>query len=1037
MIQKQYETDEAEELLRTIQRIGEDPDYQSAKTRVLEIYAECWEEETLQRIAAMAREALPDAVLVGMTNYVHYWTKGEEMKQGKVYAANLLLFERSEVKVLRYNIPEDEEEVVGRVFNMDLMEIPDLKAVQLFVGGAYTVMDDLLRLASKGIEEVPLFGAKAAVNMERRIFGKIFDAEGLRGQTEMLALAFSGEDLFARASYNLGWTPIGKEMTITRTSSEYLVDRIDDVPATEIYRKYLGLSPEQIIVLNTSEFPILLNHGGWTVGRTGAQWRKNGEIEFSAPVYEGEKFRFSYGNPNEIFCETYGDSREIEYECMEGLFVVACGNRQLFLGKDEDCEIDFYRSVCPNMVLIHGNDEILMLNGAGGELNSALITLSFREGEPKRADRVKWDGKKACPTEREEVPLVQRLLHFLEATTGELLEAAKAAKAASEAKSSFISNMSHEIRTPINSVLGLDEMILRESSEPEIRRYAADIKVAGRTLLALINDILDMSRIESGKLTIVPVEYELSSALNDLVNMITVRAQEKNLDFIVNVDPNMPHLLYGDDTRLKQCALNILTNAVKYTQQGSVTMNVGFERIDNEEVYLTFQVIDTGIGIKEEDMSRLFSRFERIEEKRNRTIEGTGLGMSIVRQLLALMGTELEVKSTYGKGSDFSFRVQQRVVSWEPIGNFTEMYEKSLEDAEEYQESFRAPEGKVLVVDDTRMNLTVFTSLLKGTQLRIDTADSGFQALELIRKKQYDVIFLDQRMPEMDGIETLRRMKEQEDTKNKNTPCICLTANAVSGAREMFLAAGFDNYLPKPINGMQLERMLMDYLPSEKVYRKGTEEYRSLSGEENASEDSLSEEEKTILAAIREIPEIDYQKALTNCMKEEILLDAVRAFVATAESGPEEMEQLLSGGDLPGYTVKVHALKSSARIIGASALSEQAAYLEARGDAGDAAELREKTPSLLEKYRRLSEELSKILKDNSRAEEALPEIPEDQLLGAYAGIRELVTAFDFDGAEDILAMLRDYRIPESEEERFKKVRDGVTKLDRDALLALL
>lgn len=1040
MIQKTYECVTKEELLQEFERIAKDPDYAAAKTRVVEILAECWDEDILSEIVSEGKRLLPEATFAGMTNFYTYWTSGGGYDENAVhFGITLLLFREADARILSFPTREDEEDQAGIAANFELLKIPDLKAVQVIASGVFMVIDDFLRTATKGLEEIPFFGLKSAPALAEKIDGKVFTGDGILKNWVILLIVFSGEKLSVRTSYNLGWIPIGKEMTITRTSGDFEVDRIDDEPAAEIYRKYLGLSPEQIIVANTSEFPLLINHGGWLVGRAGAQHTTGGRLVFSAPVSEGEAIRFSYGNPNQIFHETYGDSREIEYEGMEGVLIVACGNRQLFLGEDEEKEIDFYREVCPSSFVFHGHSEVLTKEGGGGELNSALITLSFREGEAQHPASVRWDCDKSnCPTAREEVPLVQRLLHFLEATTGELLQMAKAAKVASEAKSSFISNMSHEIRTPINSVLGLDEMILRESTEPEIRRYAEDIKVAGRTLLSLINDILDMSRIESGKMTIVPVEYELSSMLNDLVNMITVRAKEKGLDFIVNVDPKMPHLLFGDDTRIKQCALNILTNAVKYTREGSVTLTVGFQKTVGEEGELCVSVADTGIGIKEEDMTRLFSRFERIDEEKNRTVEGTGLGMSIVRQLLALMGTELTVKSVYGEGSEFSFRVKQRVVSMEPIGNFTEMYEKSLEGAERYRESFHAPEGKVLVVDDTRMNLTVFTALLKGTELSIDTADSGFQALELVKQKKYDVIFLDQRMPEMDGIQTLHRMKEQKENRNQNTPCICLTANAVSGAREMFLAAGFDNYLSKPINGMQLEKMLMDVLPPEKVYREGTKEYEETPQSGEKQKEELSEETEKALLKFRELPEINYAKALENCMREDILLDAVKAFFATAKTGADEIEKLLADRDIKNYTVKVHALKSSSRIIGAEALSEKAAYLEKRGDEGDLPELTEKTPQLLAAYRNLSKSLAFLETDLIQSEEAeLPELPADQLQGAYEGIREFVSAFDFDGAEDILSMLRDYRVPKEEEERLQGIRDGITKLDRDGVLKLL
>ncbi len=397
----------------------------------------------------------------------------------------------------------------------------------------------------------------------------------------------------------------------------------------------------------------------------------------------------------------------------------------------------------------------------------------------------------------------------------ELEEQKQIADAANKAKSSFLANMSHEIRTPINAVLGMDEMILRESAEKEIRSYAKDIKLAGRTLLSLINDILDFSKIEEGRMEILPTQYELSSVINDLMNMVRSRAEKKGLLLELNVDTSMPHLLYGDEIRIKQIALNLLTNAVKYTNEGRVELNVGFNKADNDHILLSVEVKDTGIGIKEEDLNKLFSPFSRIEENRNRSVEGTGLGMSIVKQLLALMDSELNVNSVYGEGSAFSFSVRQKVVEWEPIGDLSARFEAENYDDEVYKELFHAPDAHILVVDDTEVNLAVIENLLKQTQVNIDTANSGKLAISAAASKHYDIVFIDHMMPDMDGIETLAQMKKEAG--EEKTTYIALTANAISGAREMYLDAGFSDYLSKPVSGRRLEEMVKKYLPKEKI----------------------------------------------------------------------------------------------------------------------------------------------------------------------------------------------------------------------------
>ncbi|WP_276839527.1 ATP-binding protein [Anaerovibrio lipolyticus] len=394
------------------------------------------------------------------------------------------------------------------------------------------------------------------------------------------------------------------------------------------------------------------------------------------------------------------------------------------------------------------------------------------------------------------------------------------AMAASEAKSAFLSNMSHEIRTPINAILGMNEMILRECSQDSpILSYAENIDAAGHTLLALVNDILDFSKIEAGKLEIIPAEYDLSSVLNDLVHMISYRAEEKGLEFSLEVAPEVPKRLWGDDIRLKQIIINLLTNAVKYTKDGSVVFSIDFEKKDEKHVLLTVAVKDTGSGIKKEDMDKLFSKFDRIGEEKNRHIEGTGLGLSITTRLLGMMDSKLEVGSIYGVGSRFYFTLEQEVIDWEPLGNMAEVLVSNTSVVHQYHEQFTAPEAELLVVDDTAMNLVVFKNLLKKTKVRIDTAESGDEALALADKKKYDLVFLDHMMPKKDGIVTLHEMKEQESGMNKETPVICFTANAVSGAWDLYKNEGFDDYLTKPIDFVKLEQMVMKYLPSEKIHR--------------------------------------------------------------------------------------------------------------------------------------------------------------------------------------------------------------------------
>ena len=399
----------------------------------------------------------------------------------------------------------------------------------------------------------------------------------------------------------------------------------------------------------------------------------------------------------------------------------------------------------------------------------------------------------------------------------ELVRAKQIAEEASRAKSDFLASMSHEIRTPINAILGMDELILREYDDQELRQYAINIRNAGNTLMTIINDILDFSKIESGKMELVPVEYDVSLLIYDLVSMEKPRAEKKGLTFLVNADRKIPRTLYGDNIRLKQIILNILTNAVKYTENGSVIMTVGFEPTDEKHIKLHVSVKDTGIGIKQEDIERLFTPFERVDIARNRSVEGTGLGMSIVKRLLDMMNTKLDVKSEYGKGSEFSFDVVQEVRSWRQMGNYEASGVNIASAGTSYREQFSAPDARILIVDDIEMNLTVAAGLLKKTDIRVDTALGAAAALQMTENNSYDVIFIDDRMPGMSGVEMLRELRSRTSNPNCSKPCIALTANAITGARENYIKEGFHDYLSKPIESKELEQMLLKYLPKEKT----------------------------------------------------------------------------------------------------------------------------------------------------------------------------------------------------------------------------
>jgi DegV family protein with EDD domain len=387
-----------------------------------------------------------------------------------------------------------------------------------------------------------------------------------------------------------------------------------------------------------------------------------------------------------------------------------------------------------------------------------------------------------------------------------------------KSRSRFFSNMSHEIRTPINSILGLNEIILRqEDASDEIRKDAANIQGAGRMLLALVNDILDVSKIEAGKMDIVPVNYSVASMISEIVNMIWLRAEQKGLKFQVEVDSTIPSELFGDEVRIKQILVNLLNNAVKYTREGSVTLHMEKEDIRDDSVRLLFSVTDTGSGIKQDALPYLFDAFRRVDEEQNRMIEGTGLGLSIVKQLVDLMGGEVTVNSVYTQGSTFSVSLWQKITNPIAVGDISITGNGRLDEDRKYEAGFTAPEAHLLLVDDNEMNLEVEKKLLEDTLIKVDTADSGEMALSMTTQTRYDVILMDHLMPEMDGIECMQRIRKQVGGLNNHAPMIALTANAGSENMQLYMSSGFDGYLLKPVSGLQLEETLLAHIPQSKV----------------------------------------------------------------------------------------------------------------------------------------------------------------------------------------------------------------------------
>ena len=551
--------------------------------------------------------------------------------------------------------------------------------------------------------------------------------------------------------------------------------------------------------------------------------------------------------------------------------------------------------------------------------------------------------------------LLTNLIRWQDETNRKMKDAADTAIAAGKAKSQFLAQMSHEIRTPINAVLGMNEMILREASEEKILDYAGNIQAAGRTLLSIINSILDFSKIEDGKMEILPVKYDVASVIHNLVNSIYERANEKSLELIVDVDEKLPSVLQGDDVRITQVIMNLLTNAVKYTEKGKITFSVRDGGRDADSIYLAISVKDTGIGIREEDMGKLFESFERLDENRNRNIEGTGLGMSIVIKLLAMMDSGLQVKSVYGQGTEFSFVLKQVVVDEEPIGNYTERLTRTIGQSENEKYLF-ATDVNILVVDDNRVNLIVAKNLMKLNGIIPDLASSGEEAIEMIRKKKYDIVFMDHMMPKMDGIETLNILRNEQILQDGVT-VIALTANAVVGAKETDLEAGFDDYLSKPIEVEKLEERLAKYLPKEKI------SYR----DKNGNAEPMKQEETDKEAKPEDIIErlknegLDVDAAIRYCAGDsEFYIAMLKEYVDAYAVKCKDMEEFFETKNWIEYRTLIHGLKSTSKTIGAETVSEDARLLEEAAKSGEEEYIVAHHAKFLEKYKTLVEMINKM-----------------------------------------------------------------------------
>lgn len=595
---------------------------------------------------------------------------------------------------------------------------------------------------------------------------------------------------------------------------------------------------------------------------------------------------------------------------------------------------------------------------------------------------------------------------------------------ANRAKTNFVSNMSHEIRTPMNSIVGITEILLRSRHSPKEQEYLLNIQSSGRVLLTIINDVLDCSKMEAGKMQLFDEPYDTCSLFHDLRISMENRIGHSGLELIYDIDQDIPCKLKGDMGRIRQVIINLVNNAIKYTEKGSVRFSVHVRQKNTDKVMLYYEVADTGIGIRKEDQKILFDAFQRVEMDRNRYVEGTGLGLTISQNLVNMMGGVIEVESEYGKGSRFFFTIEQTIIDPTPVSAVNYNGQKDNVTEKEAECLFIAPEAHILLVDDNELNLVVAKELLKPLRMQIDTAENGLQAVKMVRGSQYDLVLMDHMMPVMDGIEAAKAIRALPEDKYQKLPIIALTANAMVDARKEFLNAGMNGFVAKPIDFARICNQLKLWLPKDLVRDVPKEEAKKLLADDLSDREIQPEDPQMGFS---------FEEGVKHCGSKAALMKTIRIFYRTIDSKADKIEQCLKEGLISDYVVEVHALKSSALLIGAVPLSEAAKELEGYGKQGKTELLEEKTPDLLAMYR----DFKDILKPYADKEEAArQEASNGEWCQALQQIHQCIEQFDLDGVDQIMEQLEEYQVPECIRESMDQLRVYVADVSLEEIMEL-
>lgn len=595
---------------------------------------------------------------------------------------------------------------------------------------------------------------------------------------------------------------------------------------------------------------------------------------------------------------------------------------------------------------------------------------------------------------------------------------------ANRAKTNFVSNMSHEIRTPMNSIVGITEILLRSRHSPKEQEYLLNIQSSGRVLLTIINDVLDCSKMEAGKMQLFDEPYDTCSLFHDLRISMENRIGHSGLELIYDIDQDIPCKLKGDMGRIRQVIINLVNNAIKYTEKGSVRFSVHVRQKNTDKVMLYYEVADTGIGIRKEDQKILFDAFQRVEMDRNRYVEGTGLGLTISQNLVNMMGGVIEVESEYGKGSRFFFTIEQTIIDPTPVSAVNYNGQKDNVTEKEAECLFIAPEAHILLVDDNELNLVVAKELLKPLRMQIDTAENGLQAVKMVRGSQYDLVLMDHMMPVMDGIEAAKAIRALPEDKYQKLPIIALTANAMVDARKEFLNAGMNGFVAKPIDFARICNQLKLWLPKDLVRDVPKEEAKKLLADDLSDREIQPEDPQMGFS---------FEEGVKHCGSKAALMKTIRIFYRTIDSKANKIEQCLKEGLISDYVIEVHALKSSALLIGEVPLSEAAKELEDYGKQGKTEVLEEKTPDVLTMYR----DLKNILRPYAEKEEdAKKEFSDGEWITALQQIHQCIEQFDLDGVDQIMEQLEEYQVPECIRESMDQLRVYVADVSMEEIMEL-